>query len=71
MIICNKPYIPYPFVQNISDEELLWIYRFVSRNKKLLLKYANDKISSLDLFNRINENAEVSYVNEGSERHHP
>lgn len=66
MIICNKPYIPYPFVQNISDEELLWIYRFVLRNKKLLLKYANDKISSLDLFNRINENAEVSYVNEGS-----
>ena len=66
MIICNKPYIPYPFVQNISDEELLWIYRFVLRNKNLLLKYANDKISSLDLFNRINENAEVSYVNEGS-----
>ena len=66
MIICNKPYIPYPFVQNISDEELLWIYRFVLRNKKLLLKYANSKISSLYLFNRINENAEVSYVNEGS-----
>ena len=41
-------------------------YTTVSRNKKLLLKYANDKISSLDLFNRINENAEVSYVNEGS-----
>ena len=30
MIICNKPYIPYPFAQNISDAELLWIYRFVS-----------------------------------------
>lgn len=32
------------------------------------MKYANDKISSLDLFNRINENAEFSYVNEGSEK---
>lgn len=64
MIICNKPYIPYPFVQNITDDELLWTYEFVRKHHLVLLKRANDKIASKDLFKYI----DYSQINESDNR---
>lgn len=64
MIICSKPYIPYPFVQNITDDELLWTYEFVRQHHLVLLKRANDQIATKDLFKHI----DYSQVNESENR---
>ncbi len=64
MILCSEPYIPYPFVQNITDDELLWTYEFVRNHYLVLLKHANDKISSKDLFKHI----DYSQINESEEK---
>ena len=49
MVISNEPYVPYPFVQNITDDELLWTYEFVRKHRLVLLKRANDKIATKEL----------------------
>lgn len=64
MIICSKPYIPYPFVQNITDDELLWTYEFVRKHRLVLLKRANDKIATKELFKHI----DYSQVNESENK---
>lgn len=64
MVLCSEPYIPYPFVQNITDDELLWVYEFVRKHHLVLLKHANDKISSKDLFKHI----DYSQVNENEDK---
>lgn len=64
MIICSEPYIPYPFVQNITDDELLWVYEFVRKHHLVLLKRANDKISTKDLFKHI----DYSQINENEDK---
>lgn len=56
MIIDDDPYIPIPFEQTISDDELLWIYNFVKDNKHTLLDCANEKIGYTTLFSLLNEN---------------
>lgn len=65
MVICTKPYVPYPFVQNITDDELLWTYEFVRKNHNVLLKRANDKIGATELFKYISEGVEHASINEG------
>lgn|GEM_PF-4497451 len=64
MVLCSEPYIPYPFVQNVTDDELLWVYEFVRKHRLVLLKHANDKISSKDLFKHI----DYSQVNENEDK---
>lgn len=43
MIIADTPYVPYPFEQTISDEELCWVRSWVKANKETLLRYANEE----------------------------
>lgn len=57
MVISDDPYIPYDFVRNVDDNDLMKTYTFVKKNKLVLISRAKGKISGREFYSSLKRNA--------------